>query len=74
MAPTTVYVTWQFETLHYHAEVTCGSCAWKVIFPPTAMNWLFRPGVPLEMARKRLRCRRCGRREATIVPVRSGWR
>ena len=22
MAPTTVYVTWQFETLHFHAEVT----------------------------------------------------
>lgn len=74
MAPTTVYVTWQFETLHYHAEVTCKSCGWKVIFPGSGMKWLFRPGVPLAVAERRLRCRKCGRREAQVLPVRSGWR
>jgi DNA-directed RNA polymerase subunit RPC12/RpoP len=70
MADTRVWVTWEFKTKHYAAEVTCTSCGWKVVFPGESMSWLFRPPVPLDMARRRLRCRRCGRREAEIRQVR----
>lgn len=66
MADTVVRVTYQFETKRQHAEVRCQACGWTVIFPPHAMNRLFRPPVGVDAAAKRFRCRWCGKRAARV--------
>lgn len=61
-----LYRTDDFARRHAPAEVRCSRCGWRVVFPPDAFNKLFDPPVAVFVAERRLRCRQCGHRGATI--------
>jgi DNA-directed RNA polymerase subunit RPC12/RpoP len=71
MADHRVWMTSEFKTKHQWAEVTCKACGWRVIYPGDSVNWLFRPGVVIGDAERRLRCRRCGKRGALVRALRA---
>lgn len=69
MADTRVRIIYQFAEKHQHAELRCGGCGRIVILPPKLIETMFHPLTALDLARRRLRCRSCGARRATIVGV-----
>lgn len=71
MADPTVRNILDFKTKRQHADIRCRACGWHVIVPPDSVNRMFSPLLSLRDAEKRLRCRRCGKREATL---RALWR
>jgi DNA-directed RNA polymerase subunit RPC12/RpoP len=66
MADRRVRMIYQFRSLRQHAELHCRGCGWRVILPPDAVERLFPPLLGIEEAAKRLRCRHCRRRNATM--------
>ncbi|WP_404334675.1 hypothetical protein AB2M62_13945 [Sphingomonas sp. MMS12-HWE2-04] len=71
MADRSVRCIFDFKLKRQHADIRCGGCGWHVIVPPESVIRMFSPMLSLRDAEKRLRCRRCGKREATL---RALWR
>lgn len=72
MADWRVRVIFDFRRKHQWAEVKCGRCGWRVVFPHDSIEALFPRPTTVDRAEKRFRCRRCGTRGAEIRGV--GWR
>ncbi|UIJ46257.1 hypothetical protein LZK98_04740 [Sphingomonas cannabina] len=68
MADHRVRVVYEFQSKRQHAEIRC-ACGRTVVISPKVIVEMFPPVLPLDQAAKRLRCTRCGKRQATMAGV-----
>ena len=58
-----------FGRLRAKAEILCTRCGHRMVVKGDEFGNMFPTPLPLEWARFRLRCTRCGQRAAEITPV-----
>jgi hypothetical protein len=59
MADTRIWTTDMFAKRNASARLACPQCGHFVVVSGAIMNVMFRQSIPLDSARKRLRCTKC---------------